>query len=129
MDISKKSCSYEEDRTCVCGSIQLLQDSANHTLAVNLQCSCAFSKSFNCTEISCASLETPTDATSTTGIDSKTSEKSSVPMPFTMKANPNTPTTPSKVHVPCSYTYLYMYQPQNLKVVKTRCHFFIKTDQ
>ena len=43
---------------CVCGSIQTQQDSAGQTLTVDLQCSCAFSKSVNCTQTEC-SPETP----------------------------------------------------------------------
>ena len=58
VDISTKSCSINKDRVCVCGSIQTLQDSAGQTLTVDLQCSCAFSKSVNCTQTEC-SPETP----------------------------------------------------------------------
>ena len=63
--LSQKLCSpVDKDRTCECGSIQLLQDSVNHTLNVDLRCSCAFSKPVNCTQLECSSKETspPTDA-------------------------------------------------------------------
>ena len=60
VDISKKSCSTDQDRMCVCGSLQTLQDSAGQTLTVDLQCSCAFSKSVNCTQTECSLPETST---------------------------------------------------------------------
>ena len=62
---------------CVCGSLQTLQDSASQTLTVDLQCSCAFSKSVNCTQTEC-SPETPPTTESI-----KASERSSMLMPTT----------------------------------------------
>ena len=87
VDISGRSCSTDEDRICVCGSIQTLQDSAGQTLTVDLQCSCAFSKSVNCTQTECSLLETPP----TTG-SIKASERSSMLVPTTTT---NIMTTPS----------------------------------
>ena len=71
---------------CVCGSIQTLQDSASQTLTVDLQCSCAFSKSVNCTQTECSSLETPPTVESIT-----TSERSSMLMPTTTTSILTTP--------------------------------------
>ena len=77
MEISEKLCPHNEDRTCVCESMQLLQDNASQTYAVDLQCRCTFSKSVNCSEIKCSSLETSPDIQATTNKDSSTSEISS----------------------------------------------------
>ena len=65
---------------CVCGSIQTLQDSAGQTLTVDLQCSCAFSKSVNCTQTECSLAETPP----TTTENIKASERYSMLVPTTI---------------------------------------------